>query len=122
MFRGIVRPSEPKPSDFSAIDSTEVGEATIDGLEYQVYEPMTTRELTRLARQQQRKHGVVAVDVHHSCGFVAGGECSFVLQVAGKHRGEAIRFVDEFIIEMKRQVPIWKVPKWQSDRSGSGSL
>ena len=108
MFRGIVRPNEQR---WDAIDS---GETPIGGLEYQVYQPMTTRELLRLATTQLQQHDVLAVDVHHSDGFVAVGECSFILQVAGKHRGEAIRFMDEFIIEMKRHVPIWKVPRWQT--------
>lgn len=80
------------------------------GLEYQVYEPMTSREMQLLAHAHAVKHGVIAVDVEHSFGFVGNGECSFVLQVATAHRGEAIAFVDEFIDEMKRHVPIWKVP------------
>jgi molybdopterin synthase catalytic subunit len=101
LFRGIVRPFEN--------DANEV-ERSITGLEYQIYEPMTSRELVRLAKSQQAKHGVVAIDVEHSHGLVSAGECSFVLQVASKHRGEAIRLMDEFIIEMKRHVPIWKVP------------
>ncbi|MEM9645043.1 MAG: molybdenum cofactor biosynthesis protein MoaE [Planctomycetota bacterium] len=96
-FHGMVRPSEE-------------GEM-IDGLEYQVYEPMTTRELRRLVNRQQAKHGVVAVSVEHSFGFVPNGHCSFVLQVASPHRAEAISFADEFISEMKKQVPIWKVPR-----------
>lgn len=112
LFRGVVRPHEVTVDRSSDDGELLSPEASIDGLEYQVYEPMTTRELVRLAEQQGRKHGVLAVDVEHSHGLVAGGECSFVLQVAGKHRGEAIALVDEFIIEMKRQVPIWKVPRW----------
>lgn len=95
-FRGVVRASESN--------------APIEGLEYQIYEPMTSRELQQLGERQRSRHGVTAVDVEHSFGFVAGGECSFVLQVASSHRTEAIRFVDEFIIEMKQHVPIWKVP------------
>lgn len=107
MFRGIVRPHEKHS------EATDLIEDPIEGLRYQVYQPMTTRELARLASIQAREHGVLAVDVHHSEGFVAAGECSFILQVAGKHRGEAIRFMDEFIIEMKRHVPIWKIPHWR---------
>lgn len=84
----------------------------IVGLEYQVYEPMTSRELHRLAEQYARRFGVLAVDVEHSFGFVGNGQCSFVLQVAAAHRREAIDFIDEFIDAMKRHVPIWKVPQW----------
>lgn len=83
----------------------------IVGLEYQVYEPMTSRELQRLAHSHAIKHGIIAMDVEHSFGFVANGDCSFILQVAAAHRREAIDFVDDFIEEMKRHVPIWKVPR-----------
>ncbi|TWU03293.1 molybdenum cofactor biosynthesis protein MoaE [Neorhodopirellula pilleata] len=114
MFRGIVRPNE-KSIDVEDLNAAR--EKPIEGLKYQVYQPMTTRELTRLAAAQAQRHGILAVDVDHSEGFVAAGECSFVLQVAGEHRDEAIRFIDEFIVEMKRQVPIWKVPRWQISRT-----
>lgn len=102
MFQGCVRGRE-------VIRNSR--EEPILGLEYQVYEPMTTRELQRLANMQAAKHGVIAVDVEHSFGFVGNGDCSFILQVAAAHRREAIAFIDEFIDEMKRHVPIWKVAR-----------
>lgn len=102
LFQGCVRGSEV---------IHEAREEPIVGLVYQVYEPMTSRELKILARAQAAKHGVIAVDVEHSFGFVGNGDCSFVLQVAAAHRREAIAFVDEFIDEMKRHVPIWKVAR-----------
>ncbi len=101
-FAGHVRDSEVTEDNHTQ---------PILGLEYEVYEPMTSQELTLLSRQHAIKHGVLAVDVQHSFGFVANGECSFVLQVASAHREEAIRFIDEFIREMKKHVPIWKVPR-----------
>jgi molybdopterin synthase catalytic subunit len=92
---------------------------SILGLEYEVYEPMTSQELTRLSRLHAIKHGVLAVDVQHSFGFIANGECSFFLQVATVHREEAIRFIDEFIRDMKKHVPIWKVPRLTEKVSGT---
>ncbi|MCM2373182.1 molybdopterin synthase catalytic subunit [Aporhodopirellula aestuarii] len=101
-FQGRVRNRE--------VDENEM--KPILGLEYEVYEPMTSQELHRLADQYARKHDVIAVDVEHSFGFVGNGECSFLLQVATSHRRSAITFVDEFIDAMKSHVPIWKVPRW----------
>ncbi len=101
-FQGWVRGSE-------IIAATHA--EPILGLEYQVYEPMTSRELHHLAHTHAITHGVIAVDVEHSFGFVGKGDCSFVLQVAAAHRREAINFVDDYIDEMKRHVPIWKVPR-----------
>ncbi|MBB3209654.1 molybdopterin synthase catalytic subunit [Rhodopirellula rubra] len=102
-FRGCVRSSE--------VDQDRASKPIL-GLEYEIYEPMTSRELHRLAVQFATKFGVIAVDVEHSFGFVENGECSFVLQVVTSHRREAIAFIDEFIDAMKRHVPIWKVPRW----------
>jgi len=96
-FEGVVRPRE--------------GDEPIEGLLYEVYEPMTSRELRQLASELLEETGVVAVRVEHSFGFVANGECSFLLQVAGRHREESLEFVREFIARMKRDVPIWKVPR-----------
>lgn len=105
-FQGCVRGSE-------IVDETH--RESILGLDYQVYEPMTSRELKQLAESYAAKHAVIAVDVEHSFGFVGTGDCSFVLQVAGVHRAEAIAFVDEFIDAMKRHVPIWKLPRRSRD-------
>lgn len=121
MFRGLVRPWEPgRPREqiTSAETESAPNQQRIIGLEYQVYEPMTSHELMTLAQAHRAKHGVVAIDVDHSYGFVSAGECSFVLQVAAKHRAEAIRLMDEFIFEMKQHVPIWKVPVFTNQRKG----
>ncbi len=94
VFEGIVRPTE--------------GGSPIKGLRYEAYEPMTSQELHRLATQILEKHSVLAILVEHSVGLVKAGEASFRLTVASAHRKEAIAAADEFIDEMKRQVPIWK--------------
>ncbi|TWT64850.1 molybdenum cofactor biosynthesis protein MoaE [Allorhodopirellula solitaria] len=109
-FLGCVRGSEA---------TSENTLEPIDGLEYEIYEPMTSRELDRLAHSHAIKHGVIAVDVEHSFGFVGNGGCSFVLQVAAAHRKEAIAFVDDFIDAMKKHVPIWKVPRSTADEGNS---
>lgn len=93
-FEGVVR-------------GTEDG-GQIEGLDYEVYDPMATRELERLAESIVERHGLLAVEVLHSRGRVAVGECSFHLSVAAPHRAEALAGVEEFIDTMKRDVPIWK--------------
>jgi molybdopterin synthase catalytic subunit len=54
------------------------------------------------------RHGLVAILVEHSKGFVPVGQCSFRLLVAGTHRRESLAAMSEFIDRMKRDVPIWK--------------
>jgi molybdopterin synthase catalytic subunit len=96
VFDGVVRPLE--------------GDRTITGLAYEAYRPMADRHLERLAAQIVERHGVLACFAWHSVGFVASGQVSFRLVIAGRHRRESLAAMDEFIDVMKRDVPIWKKP------------
>jgi molybdopterin synthase catalytic subunit len=87
-------------------------EREIAALDYAAYEPMATSELRRLSEEVLRKHGLIAIEVEHSRGRVAVGECSFRLLVAAPHRKEALAAMDEFIDRLKRDVPIWKKAVW----------
>ena len=99
-FEGVVRPEEDgRP---------------LAALVYEAYEPMTTRELTRLAERTAAEHGLLAIAVEHSVGRVAPGETSFRLTVASPHRAEALAAVERFIVEMKRGVPLWKVAEFDA--------
>ena len=95
-FEGVVRPLE--------------GGRVITALDYEAYQPMAETQLRRLAEEMVRRHGLLAVRVEHSRGRVAAGECSFRLRIASRHRPEALRATEEFIDQMKRDVPIWKTP------------
>lgn len=80
----------------------------IAALDYEVYDPMATGQLTQLAESLREQHGLIAMRVEHSRGRVPVGQCSFRLQIASKHRKEAIQAMDVFIDRMKQDVPIWK--------------
>jgi molybdopterin synthase catalytic subunit len=98
VFDGIVRPAEDgRP---------------LAALVYEAYEPMTSRELHRLAQTTLATHGLLAIVVQHSTGRVTAEEASFRLSIGAAHRAEAIRAADEFISEMKKVVPIWKTPEF----------
>lgn len=96
VFEGIVRPIEQ-------------GEP-IEGLLYEAYEPMTSRELTRLAEATLQTHGLIGLKVEHSVGKVAAGEVSFRLTLHSAHRKESLQAAEEFINQMKQGVPLWKTP------------
>lgn len=104
VFDGVVRPEEDG--------------RLLRALCYEAYEPMTTRELHRLAERTAERHGLLAVEVRHSVGVVAVGEVSFRLSVGGKHRAEAIAAADGFIAQMKRIVPLWKTPVFADHAGG----
>lgn len=86
----------------------------LQGLDYQVYEPMATRQLTELAQAIRDSHNLLHIRARHSRGFVPVGECSFRLEVLAEHRKPALRAMDEFIDRMKQDVPIWKLPVWKT--------
>lgn len=80
----------------------------IAGLDYTTYEPMAQRTLEQIGREVAARHGILEMHIEHSRGHVPVGAISFRLVVAGAHRKEAIAAMDEFIDQMKRDVPIWK--------------
>jgi molybdopterin synthase catalytic subunit len=95
-FEGYVRPLE--------------GDKPIDGLHYQVYEPMASQELEKLGGEAMSRFELLSLLVQHSRGDVRVGECSFRLQIASKHRKEGLAAMDWFIDRMKQDIPIWKQP------------
>lgn len=99
VFEGIVRPLEDG--------------RVLSALEYEAYEPMASRQLSALGESIVREHGLIGLTVEHSTGRVDVGEVSFRLTITGRHRGECLRAMAEFIDAMKRDVPIWKTPVWR---------
>lgn len=104
VFEGLVRPTE--------------NDATIAGLFYEVYEPMAIQLLDNLALEMFRKFDLIAVHVEHSKGFVPVYACSFRLLVASAHRAAGLAAMDEFIIRMKQEVPIWKHVRTAEQQEG----
>lgn len=96
VFEGIVRGTE--------------GGAGIDALRYELYEPMTQRQLDRLASAMVMRHRLESLSVVHSRGRVAVGEPSMRVIIRSAHRAEALAAMAEFVDALKRDVPIWKSP------------
>jgi molybdopterin synthase catalytic subunit len=96
-FHGVVRATE--------------GDAQLDGLFYEAYEPMARREFDRILAELGTRHSPQAVCIVHSTGFVAVGKASLYVRVEAKHRGSALAFCGELIDRMKQDVPIWKIAR-----------
>lgn len=97
-FEGVVRPTE--------------AECPLAALRYEAYEPMTSRELRRLAHEVSGAHDLLGMRVMHSHGEVPVGAVSFRLDVASRHRAEGLAAMEVFIDRLKQEVPLWKVPLW----------
>ena len=99
VFEGIVRPTED--------------DRRLLALDYEAYEPMTSRQLETLCCEIAEAHGVSAIAVEHSHGRVRVGEVSFRLTVRAAHRKEGLAAMDAFIDRMKAEVALWKRPVFE---------
>ena len=88
-------------------------------LDYEVYEPMASLQLARIANEAVGKHALLALDVQHSRGTVAVGEVSLRVRIASAHRRAALEAMGEFLDRLKRDVPIWKKPVFPDDTTAT---
>ncbi|MEM1026787.1 MAG: molybdenum cofactor biosynthesis protein MoaE [Planctomycetota bacterium] len=107
-FEGRVRPEEH-------------GRA-LQALRYEAYPPMTNRQLEALARELGETHGLLGVHVDHSVGDVPVGAMSFRLVVHSAHRKPGLAALDAFIDRMKRDIALWKVPRYADDARGESQM
>jgi molybdopterin synthase catalytic subunit len=98
---------------FEGIVRREEGEGEVMALSYEVYEPMASKMLTRIAEEMVGKHKLIALSIEHSRGVVPVGAPSLRVVIESGHRGESIAAMGELIDLLKRDVPIWKMPVWK---------
>jgi molybdopterin synthase catalytic subunit len=96
--------------DFFGVVRAIENERTIEGLEYEAFEPMAERQLTLIADEARDQYGLLSVTIHHRIGFVAAGEPSLFVRVTARHRQEAFQASMQIIERLKQLVPIWKHP------------
>jgi molybdopterin synthase catalytic subunit len=105
---------------FEGVVRSDEGGRALLALDYEVYEPMASLQLTRIAREIVGKHALLRLDVRHSRGRVAVGQVSLRALIASAHRHEALAAMTEFLDRLKRDVPIWKTPIFRDGLSATG--
>ena len=85
----------------------------IEGIDYDAHLEMAEHQLKRIAEQAAERFGLELVIVHHRIGFIAVGEASLFLRVAGSHRSESFWASQWIVDELKKKVPIWKRPRFK---------
>ena len=98
-FWGVVRPIE---------DGRE-----IEGIDYEAHCEMAEHQLKRIAEQAGERFGLRLVIIHHRIGFIAVEEPSLFLRVASPHRSEGFQASQWIVNELKKEVPIWKRPRFK---------
>ncbi len=106
-FQGIVRGSEAGRE--------------IEGIEYEAHREMAEHQLKQIAEQASIQFGLRSVIIHHRIGFIAVGEPSLFMQVCSGHREAAFQACRWIVDELKKKVPIWKRPRFNSDTLRSAS-
>ncbi len=77
-------------------------------LEFEAYEPMAVKEMTKIAESVLQKWDALAVSFHHRVGTLAIGEIAVLIAVATPHRKAAFEACEYAIDTLKETVPIWK--------------
>jgi molybdopterin synthase catalytic subunit len=77
-------------------------------LEYEAYPEMAVGVLDRIGRDVATAHGLLGVACVHRVGRLEIGEDAVVLAVSAPHRAAALAAVEDFVVRLKRDVPIWK--------------
>jgi molybdopterin synthase catalytic subunit len=77
-------------------------------LEFESYEKMAVREMTKIALEAAEKWPIQAISVHHRVGILEIGEVAVVIAVSAAHREAAFDACRFAIDSLKKTVPIWK--------------
>ncbi len=77
-------------------------------LDYEAYEPLAIRALTRIVDEARNAWPGTRLGVHHRTGRLELGEASIVIVAASAHRGDAFAACRYTIERVKQIVPIWK--------------
>ena len=94
-FYGIVRETE--------------GAAKISSLRYEAYASMAEKIMREKIANLEKKHPCQSIRIVHRLGIVPKGESAIYVGIQSRHRREGFLFLQEFMDEFKKDVPIWKL-------------
>lgn len=77
-------------------------------LEYEAYEPLAVRALTRIIEEARDAWPDARLGVHHRTGRLEIGDASIIIVAVSPHRADAFAACRYAIERVKQIVPIWK--------------
>jgi molybdopterin synthase catalytic subunit len=77
-------------------------------LEFEAYEPMAIKEMTKIAETIIQRWNALAISIHHRVGSLGIGDIAVVIAVSTPHRDKAFESCQYAIDTLKDTVPIWK--------------
>jgi molybdopterin synthase catalytic subunit len=82
--------------------------ATISALRYEAYAGMAEKVMREKIALLEARHPCQAIRVVHRIGVVPRGESAIYVGIQSRHRREGFLFLQDFMDELKKDVPIWK--------------
>jgi molybdopterin synthase catalytic subunit len=118
----------PAPLDLASLTHALVGDGTGAGavtsfaglvrdenqgrrvsfLEYEAYEPLALRALSRIVDEALEAWPGARLALHHRIGRLALGEASIIIVAVAPHRADAFAACRYAIERVKQIVPVWK--------------
>jgi molybdopterin synthase catalytic subunit len=77
-------------------------------LDYEAYEPLAVRALTRISDEVSQAWPDTRVGVHHRTGRIEIGDASVIIVAVSPHRANAFAACRYTIERIKQIVPVWK--------------
>lgn len=81
---------------------------TVKRLDYEAYDAMALKEMTKLAERVCDRWPVEKIAIHHRKGILEIGDIAVIIAVATPHRQESFEACKFTIDTLKQTVPIWK--------------
>ena len=89
-------------------------EDEIDGLSFDVYEPLLENWFKRWQERAKKQNAIVFLA--HSRGDVINHTSSYIAGVCSPQRRVALELIDEFVEDFKKNAPIWKYDMRNKER------
>lgn len=89
----------------------------VDSLELEAYEEQSNKILGKICEDLKKKKGIVDVQIHHFVGKFKVGEDLVYVVVAGGHRRNVFRVLQDAVERYKNEAPIFK-KEYTLDKTG----
>lgn len=80
----------------------------VSWLEYECYESMALKEMTKIAEKAVELWKVKNIVIHHRIGHLGVGDTAVIIAISAPHREAAFDGCRFAIDTLKKTVPIWK--------------
>jgi len=111
-FLGRTRVTPGTPAPGQEAEAARHAGRSVEGLEYEAFEPMALDVLGTIADEIEARWDVRRVAIVHRIGSVPLGEPSVVVVAVAPHRDAAFAAARYAIDETKARVPIWKAERF----------